>query len=405
MKRFFRWMGIVCLFGLLSSCSLPVHSLQLGETDATVEPSELQASAEMNYETPFFSNAQPAVLWGRQQLSAHAQEAYDKMSQAIACHSEEPLTVDADTGEIQMILTALRIDHPEYYWFDGETSFVTTTLGGINLRTECTFTYTMDRDQIQTAQQQIQQYTDACLTSQALLEAQNDFDKILGVYRYIIENTDYIVTETDQSIVSVMGRHQATCAGYARTFQYLMSELGIPCTLALGEGASGEPHGWNMVQCEGSWYQMDVTWGDPVSTADASSDSIQYTYCLVTDQEIYRDHTLVSEIPMPECTDTAYNYFIQVGRQFSDWDPEAYETAMNQAVALGEVWFSVRFLDQSAYEAATQALFEQGEIWNLLTRCGATTDAQDRVTYTQNDLFYEISVKLDQNETEGRNET
>lgn len=404
MKRFSRLMGALCLFSLLAGCSLPFHALSFGEADTSVPSSEIPASAEPESEAPLYSDAQPAILWGRQQLSSHAQTAYDKMSAAIACRQETPLTVDADTGEIQMILTALRIDHPEYFWFDGETSFVSTTLGGINLRTECTFSYTMNPDEIQTAHQQIQQYTAACLSSEALTGAQTDYDKILGVYRYIIENTDYILTETDQSIVSVMGRHQATCAGYARAFQYLMSKLGIPCTLVLGEGASGEPHGWNMVQCEGSWYQIDVTWGDPVGPSDAPGDSIQYTYCMVTDQEIYRDHTLISDIPMPECTDTTYNYFVQSGRQFSVWDADAYEAAMNQATQGGEVWFSVRFQNQEAYEAATAALFDQGEIWNIMTRCGAAADAQDRVTYTQNDLFYEISVQLDKNKTLGRDE-
>ena len=319
------------------------------------------------------------------------------MSQAIACHQETPLAVDTDTDEVPLILTALRIDHPEYFWFDGEASLVTTTLAGHSIRTECTFSYTMPLEALQSAHQQVQQYTAACLSSPAVAAAQSDYERILGVYRYIIEHTDYVLSETDQSIVSVMGRGQATCAGYARSFQYLMSQLGIPCTLALGEGASGESHGWNMVQCDGQWYQMDVTWGDPVGPDDLPGNSLEYTYCLITDQEIYRDHTLVCDLPMPVCTATENNYFIRSGLQFDTWDSDAFASALGQQVQAGEAWFSVRFSNQAAYDQALTALFREEAIWPMLRELNATQEAQTQVTYSQNDLFYEISVRLDGN--------
>lgn len=405
MKRFSRLISLTCILGILGGCGLSGEIRQHTDPVSAVQAAETQEPSVLEFQAPLFPDAAPAILWGRQQLPEQVQAAYDRMSEAIACRREAPLVVDADTGDISLILTALRIDHPEYFWFDGEASFVSTTLAGVNIRTECAFTYTMDLSEIQAAQQQIQQYTAACLSSPALTQAQTDYEKILGVYRYIIESTDYVLSETDQSILSVMGRNQATCAGYARAFQYLMGQLGIPCTLALGEGPSGESHGWNMVQCGGYWYQIDVTWGDPVDSDDQPGHSIQYTYCMVTDQEIYRDHTLVSEIPMPVCTDSTYNYFIQSGRQFNVWDAVAYEAAMAEAVRQGERWFSVRFADPDSYRAAASALFDQGQIWGVLTRCGISDRDPNRVVYTQNDTFYEISVQLDGTDTSGRNET
>ncbi len=405
MKRFLRLTSLILSLSLLAGCSLSNRILHHSDSSFTVQSADQQTTSTLEFQAPLFTDAAPVLLWGRQQLTPHAQNTYDRMSESIACRRETPLAVDADTGEIQRILTALRIDHPEYFWFDGEASFVSTTLAGVNIRTECTFTYTMELSEIQAAHQQVQQYTEACLSSEELSEAQTDYEKILGVYRYIINHTDYILSEADQSIVSVISRQQGTCAGYARTFQYLMNQLGIPCTLALGEGASGESHGWNMVQCDGHWYQIDVTWGDPVGADDMPGDSIQYTYCLLTDQEIYRDHTLVCDLPMPECTDTTYNYFVQSGRQFDIWDPASYESAMLQATEQGETWFSVRFSNLDAYHSAVSALFEQGLIWDIMTQSGAASSTQTRVTYTQNDLFYEISVQLDGNVTSGRNET
>ncbi len=386
MKRLTRLTILLYLFALLSGCGL--SSLDVSQNG--IQAGEVRDMLE--FRAPIYTDAEPVLLWGRQQLSGSAQRAYDQLSEAIACHREDALEVDVDSTEIQQILTALRIDHPEYFWFDGEASFVTSTLAGVEYRTECTLSYTKSLEELQEAHQQVQQFTAACLSSPEVAGAQSDYDKILGVYRYIIEHTDYVLAETDQSIISVMGRQKATCAGYSRTFQYLMTQLGIPCTLALGEGEDGVPHGWNMVQCDGSWYQIDVTWGDPVDSGQNPGSGIQYTYCLVTDDEIYRDHTLVSEIPMPVCTSTADNYFIREGRYFETWDGAVYASAMAQAVNQGENWFSVRFSSLGSYEAAREALFGEGKIWDMLTDCGIAS--LDHVTYTQNDQFYEISVQL-----------
>jgi hypothetical protein len=379
---------LVCALALLSGCGIPQYSSsQVSSTPETEVMEEFQA--------PLFGTITPAILWGREQLDAHAQAAYDKMSQAIACRQETPLEVDADSQEIELVLRALRIDHPEYFWFDGEASFVSQEYGDVVVSTTCSFVYTMDADEIQQAGQQIQQYTAACLSSPALVAAQTDYEKILGVYRYLIDETDYVLTEEDQSILSVMADHRGTCAGYARSFQYLMSQLGIPCTLALGTGSSGQSHGWNMVQCDGEWYQMDVTWGDPVNPDGSPGTSLQYTYCLVTDQEIYRDHILDTTLPMPVCTATTWNYFIAEGLQFDTWDADAYEAALARAVENHERWFSVRFSNTDSYEAALEALLGDSQIMDMLVRQDLLEpQGQQSVTYTQNDMFCEISIAL-----------
>ena len=386
MKR--RLIVFLCIFCILSGCGLAGESLGLTEPGFALQGAEQE---QVEFHAVLYSDGEPAILWGREQLTGHAQEAYDQISRAAASRQETPVTVDVGESEIQMILTALRMDHPEYFWFDGQASFVTTTVAGVELKTECTLSYTMDLPEIQEAHQGIQQYTAACLSKLAQEGAETDYEKILGVYRYIIGSTDYVESEEDQSIVSAMVSCQATCAGYARSFQYLMNQLGIPCTLALGEGAAGEAHGWNVVQCGGSWYQVDVTWGDPVEPDGSPGDSIQYTYCMVTDREIYRDHTLVSDVPVPVCTDTAYNYYIQSGRQMDEWSLEAYGEKLDQAAEQGERWFSVRFSNWDAYEEAVYQLFTEEQIWDVLR----SVDGETQVVYSQNDMFYEISVRLD----------
>lgn len=67
------------------------------------------------------------------------------------------------------------------------------------------------------------------------------------------------------------GTEGPVCEGYARALKVLCDEVGIPCVLVDGNaiaGGSAGPHMWNYVQLDGNWYAMDVTWNDPVYTAD-----------------------------------------------------------------------------------------------------------------------------------------
>ena len=392
MKQASRLMIYICIFALLTGCGLSDSVLRrYGDSDSLMA-AETQEVAVLETQPPIFPDDEPLTLWGRSQLDEHSQAAYDQMSEAIAAYQETPLVVDVGPDEIQRILTALRMDHPEYFWFEGQASFVTTTLAGVTVQTECTLTYTMERQALEAAHYGIVQYAADCLSALEQAGAATDYDRILGVYRYIIESTDYVSAETDQSILCVTSRHQATCAGYARTFQYLMGQLGIPCTLAIGEMEGGAPHGWNVVQCDGQWYQMDVTWGDPVEPDGQPGHTIQYTYCLVTDEEIYRDHTLDSSIPMPVCTAVSDNYFVREGLQLDTWDPEAYTVLMAKAVAQGQDSFDVRFSNRDAYEAAMDSLFRQEQIWDIFQAAGAGTQTQ--INYSSKDLHLEISVRL-----------
>jgi hypothetical protein len=389
MKRLFP--TLLGLLVVLSGCSqtLPFSSGQISG-----QP-ELHAAQEAanSFQTPLVEPQGEVFLWAREQLDPETQTTYDQLSEAISCHQETAVELSATPEQVELALSALRIDHPEYFWFDGSVSYVTTTLPSGTAETSCTIEYTLTAAEAQALLPQVEQYVAGCLSALELAGAQSDYEKVLGVYRYLIEHTDYVVSISDQSFISLMTHQQATCAGYAKGFQYLMQQLNIPCTLATGYGTNGESHGWNMVQLDGEWYQIDVTWGDPVDDSGSPGDSLEYTYCLVTDQEIYQDHTLSSPITMPVCTATEYNYFRYSGLQLTDWDVARYESLLQTAAEQGTDWFTVRFDDRADYESALSALIDQAGLVGLLQNCGIEIP-ENGVTYSHNDLFYELSVQI-----------
>mgnify|MGYP000004771903 FL=1 len=50
----------------------------------------------------------------------------------------------------------------------------------------------------------------------------------MTVYTYVIDNTEYVISDDDQSIAGAFWKKQAVCAGYAGAVQYLLERLDIP---------------------------------------------------------------------------------------------------------------------------------------------------------------------------------
>jgi transglutaminase/protease-like cytokinesis protein 3 len=95
----------------------------------------------------------------------------------------------------------------------------------------------------------------------------------------------------------VLINKKAVCEGYVAAFKAFMDELNIPCRLVSGEATSngdftgGINHAWNRVEVDGVWYQIDVTWDDPVPDQKGK---VRYKYFLLSDEEMNRTHLQVT---------------------------------------------------------------------------------------------------------------
>ena len=87
---------------------------------------------------------------------------------------------------------------------------------------------------------------------------------------------------------------KAVCEGYAKSFKYLMDELGIPCIIVTGESKNSkgniEKHAWNYVQIDQRWYAVDVTWDDPIIRGGRTNNKIKYRYFLKGEETFKVDH-------------------------------------------------------------------------------------------------------------------
>ena len=112
--------------------------------------------------------------------------------------------------------------------------------------------------------------------------------KVKAVHDWMIGYANYDQTYMDasQTVEGFMYNRTAVCAGYAKTFEYFMTVLGIPC-----ETIESNDHAWNRVAINGQWLYIDVTWDDPIYTVNGvRRDKLTYNYFLISEAQMNRDH-------------------------------------------------------------------------------------------------------------------
>lgn len=136
----------------------------------------------------------------------------------------------------------------------------------------------------------------------------SDYENELAIHDYLVSNIQYGGTEEESyDAYSALINGQAVCSGYAEAFKTLLDILGIENKVITGEG-NGVAHGWNLVNLDGEWYHVDVTWDDPVN----GDGTISHKYFNVTDTDIAIDHTW-EVADYPEATGNTFAYYVMSG--------------------------------------------------------------------------------------------
>ena len=126
----------------------------------------------------------------------------------------------------------------------------------------------------------------------------NTYEDIKMVHDYLVDNIEYDTSLSKDNIYDVYGalvNRVAVCEGYARSFKYILDEMGISSVLVIGTGTNSrgetERHAWNYVEIDGKWYAVDCTWDDPVVVGGGSlPQGSKYKYFLKGANEFNQDH-------------------------------------------------------------------------------------------------------------------
>ncbi len=119
------------------------------------------------------------------------------------------------------------------------------------------------------------------------LNSTSDYEKVLAIHDYIINNTKYNIEDENKkntsssTAIGVLFNKKATCNGYTDTASLLLDRINIP-----NVRISNEKHIWNLVYIDNKWLHLDTTWDDPINKLDLNKDTLSHDYFLKTNKEI-----------------------------------------------------------------------------------------------------------------------
>lgn len=336
-----------------------------------------------------------------QQLNGKEKTAYKELLQGVR-EMEENITLhvgkEEDAGKIY---EALLYDRPELFWCTGDSHMTV-----YSEYTEFSPSYSCTAEQKEERQKRILQAEMECWGQ--MPETDSEYEKIKAVFEYIVNTVEYDETASDnQNIYSALVNHRSVCAGYSRSAQYLLKSLGIECIYVTGDVISADgkrgAHAWNIVKCEDAYYQMDVTFGDPLfleneNREDLPEYMINYEYLCCTDEQIQRDHIPDEEAEYPVCDSDDLNYYKRNGMYYETFDPDEILGKMKEGIADRQEMFVCSFKDEEVYSQAVQQMIEEllpQAAQNLAERYGLE---QVRYTYAEDKVQYIFSVFWNYNE-------
>lgn len=298
-----------------------------------------------------------------QQIQKQEQDAYKEILQGVRENVEKIYIHEEDAQRANELFQFVLDDFPEIFWCDGNAT--STAYPGV-LGTEAYVViepgYTYEGEEKAARQAQAEEAAAACISG--IQQGASDYEKIKYIYEYIIDTVDYDMEAPDnQNILSALVNRRSVCAGYARSTQYLLQRLGIYCAYVTGTardiGGTSEEHAWNLVRCEGQYYYVDTTWGDPIFQQEEGATAERaktYDYLCCSQKEIERTHTLAEGFQYPECLSDDLSYYRMNGMYYDTFDENACLSAIYHSVELGEASTIFKFADEALYAQAKEAL-------------------------------------------------
>lgn len=239
-------------------------------------------------------------------------------------------------------------------------------------------------------------------------EKTTDYEKIKLIHDYIIDNTEYYDNKSNSSVYDALVKGRAKCDGYTHAFDYICAKAGIRSAMVYGytkeRASETDYHVWNKVYCNKKWYNVDVTWDDPVSNL---KDNKYYKYFMISDRIISISHTQTDKgFYVPDAKSEDGDYYRKYG---------CYAKTLNEAKSIladkigetaksGGSFVTVRLADEQLLNTVNKRFEDTNDMFDILDRASKKAGGKiitdgylyetdsDYCTYTV--YFYYTGTKL-----------
>ncbi|MDD6189074.1 MAG: transglutaminase domain-containing protein [Clostridiales bacterium] len=200
-----------------------------------------------------------------------------------------------DFDRADALIQALFDDCPELYMCAGDY-----TIRGTLSVSSLDFKYRMNKDEYYSAAREVSSIIGGWKDE---ISALSDYEKALYVYDAIAARCTYSAEdELGDTAYGALTQGKALCQGYSKAFQLVMQSLGLRCLFVSSEAMV---HGWNIIELDGSFYQLDLTWDD-------SGDMGTHAYFNMSDelaQKLSHVYDRAEGWEYPVCDSMELNYY------------------------------------------------------------------------------------------------
>lgn len=363
----------------LCSCRRVPQSVSEIESEPSSAESAVQSAADtsgcIQYPVmqsdlaPINEPADTGMLYYRSLLTPDEQQLYDfLLYYAERYDTRDIYAPNEELQKFKSIINFVYNDNPQIFWAEDDWEYIP---GNWDHIFQIDYQYT--RDQAVRMQKEIDSKTKAILAG--IPSGQSQYDTELYLHDYLVKNCTYETTMEKPNIHNIYGAfvdQEPVCDGYAKAMQYLMNKAGILCLYVTGKADRTdlyEDHAWNMVNIDHAYYLLDVTWDDP------DEPFVLHRYFNVTtDSMTGEGRTFDTDIDfrkftLPDCSDTADNYYVKNHLTFSDYNKDLVEALKKTVVRYNKTKQSlieINFTNADAYKKAVDQLVDQDGMWDII---------------------------------------
>ncbi len=333
-----------------SSAEAPSSSLP-SSSDATSSPSSEPSSTPSSSEEvssipdepteptpppePEIKPLDPKQYFGYTNLTAEQKAAYDILAAEVESMPNRyiclgPASVISERDAHHIAVT-LKHDRPDIFWLPyswsiGELPDGDMAILFINEHSEneediesLTATYIVERGQKTVMQAELRTKVEEI---KARVTATDPYEIELQLHDILCELISYSSSPDVLSYTAygALVRGNAVCEGYSRAMQLMLYEFGIRSTPVIG--FTHEPHMWNLVELNGKWYHLDLTFDDNILGVrhdyfNLTDPGISRTRTIEPSPDGFTDEELFDGKPynymLPVCNSTEHYYFQKTG--------------------------------------------------------------------------------------------
>ena len=308
------------------------------------------------------------------QLKSRNKSTYDEILKGILGVNRSFRVSETNGETLSYVMQMITADHPEIFWWRGGCQY--TIYGTYTI---CEPEYSCGKQNIIARQREIERVEASFLRKVRF--GMSDYDKIKLVFDYIVETVEYVSNADDQTICGSLLLGRCVCAGYARGVQYLLQNLGIECLYVPGVSRDKGRHAWNIVKCNGRYYQLDATFGDRTFSSGRQDNypkelEKNYAYLCTTDERMYADRQPNMPCALPRCSSDDLNYFKRVGTFYPYYSQKVLDDLRNAIYSGKRVW-ECQFENHADYRRMLQAIENDafadivGEYFQKIGRSGS----------------------------------